>query len=77
MIFNIVQTVLHIMKIKFIRGVPDISINIKYDKQSSKRILSGKEFIVTNLIPHLKIEEKKQVSEEVKNSLFQVFKKYV
>lgn len=57
--------------------MPDISINIKYDKQSSKRILSGKEFIITNLIPHLKIEEKKQVSEEVKNSLFQVFKKYV
>lgn len=52
-------------------------IDIKYDKQTSKKILSGKEFIITNLIPHLKIEEKKQVSEEVKNSLFQVFKKYV
>lgn len=52
-------------------------IDIKYDKQTSKKILSVKEFIITNLIPQLKIEEKKQVSEEVKNSLFQIFKKYV
>lgn len=52
-------------------------IDVKYDKQYSKKILSGKEYIVTNLTPHLKIEEKKQASDEVKDKLFQVFKKYV
>ncbi len=55
----------------------DMFINVKYDKQYSKKILSGKEYIVTNLIPDLKIEEKKQISDEVKDKLFQVFKKYV
>lgn len=55
----------------------DMFTDVKYDKQYSKKILSGKEYIVTNLIPDLKIEEKKQVSDEVKDKLFQVFKKYV
>lgn len=52
-------------------------INIKYDKQSSKKILFGREFIVTNLMPNLKKEEKKQAFDETRNMLFQVFKKYV
>ena len=52
-------------------------IDVKYDKQFSKKILSGKEYIITELTPNLKKEEKQQITNEVKDLLFQVFKKYV
>lgn len=51
-------------------------IDIKYDRTYNKTTLSNKEYIVTNLIPNLTSERKKQTSEEINDKLFQIFKKY-
>ena len=49
----------------------------KYTEISSKTILSNKEYTITELIPNLKNEEQVQIANEIKNSLFQIFKKYL
>lgn len=50
---------------------------VTYEKEFLKKNLSGREYMVVNLTPVLRPEEKKQAENEVKNRLFYIFKKYI
>lgn len=51
--------------------------SVKYEKESFKKNLLGREYTIINLIPSLRPEEKKQAENEIKTRLFHIFKKYV
>lgn len=51
--------------------------NLKYEEKISKRFFCNKEYVVTNLVPRLKKEEKQKVKTDIESKLFNVFKKYV
>lgn len=52
-------------------------VEIQYDEQLSKRNLLGKEYIITDLIPKFKKDQKQKAKDEVQERLFNIFKKYV
>lgn len=49
----------------------------KYDEQSYKITLLGREYVITSLTPKLKKEDEQKAKEEIQGKLFNVFKKYV
>ena len=51
--------------------------DIKYEKQFSKKFLSGKEYLIVDSVPKLNSQGYQQISDEVKDKLFQIFKKYI
>lgn len=51
--------------------------NMKYEEETSKKFFCGKEYIITNLVPKLKKEEKQKIKNDIESRLFDVFKKYV
>lgn len=51
--------------------------NVKYEEKVSKKFFCGKEYIITNLVPDLKKEEKQKRKNDIESKLFDVFKKYV
>lgn len=51
--------------------------NIQYEKEISKKFFCGKEYVITDLVPKLKKEEKQKIKSDIESKLFDVFKKYV
>ena len=50
---------------------------IKYKVQSSKEYLGEREININSLTPNFDTYEEKKIREDVSNSLFKVFKKYI
>jgi len=50
---------------------------IEYKVQSSKEYLGEKEININNLTPNFDAYEEKKIREDVSDSLFRVFKKYM